>query len=52
MTWRVTLKALLVVVGDVIELKAPPGKAFSYKELKESVEKHKPAALFLVQARF
>lgn len=35
--------------GDVIELKAPPGKAFSYKELKESVEKHKPAALFLVQ---
>lgn len=40
---------LLVAAGDVIELTAPPGKAFSYKELKESVEKHKPAALFLVQ---
>lgn len=38
-------------VGNVIELKAPPGKSFSYKELKESVEKNKPAALFLVQAR-
>ena len=34
----------------MIELTAPPGKAFSYKELKENVEKHKPAALFLVQA--
>ena len=37
--------------ADVIELKAPAGKTFSYGELKAAVEQHKPAALFLVQVR-
>eukprot|EP00891_Asterochloris_glomerata_P005967 jgi/Astpho2/5967/fgenesh1_pg.00080_%23_150_t len=35
--------------ADVIELKAPAGKTFSYGELKAAVEQHKPTALFVVQ---
>jgi alanine-glyoxylate transaminase/serine-glyoxylate transaminase/serine-pyruvate transaminase len=35
--------------AEVIELTAAPGKTFSYTELKQSVEQHKPAALFLCQ---
>lgn len=37
--------------ADVIELKAPAGKTFSYGELKAAVEQHKPTALFVVQVR-
>jgi alanine-glyoxylate transaminase / serine-glyoxylate transaminase / serine-pyruvate transaminase len=35
--------------ANVIELKAGAGKTFGYEELKEAVETHKPAVLFLCQ---
>lgn len=35
--------------GDVIELKTPAGTTFSYDQLKECLETHKPAVLFLCQ---
>ena len=37
--------------AKVVHLKKPAGKTFSYDELKEAIEKNKPAALFLCQAR-
>jgi hypothetical protein len=38
-----------LAAGDVIQLKADPGKTFSIAELKAAVAQHKPAILFLVQ---
>jgi alanine-glyoxylate transaminase/serine-glyoxylate transaminase/serine-pyruvate transaminase len=35
--------------ANVVELKKEAGKTFSYDELKEAVETHKPAVLFLCQ---
>ena len=35
--------------ANVVELKKEAGKTFSFEELKEAVEKHKPAVLFLCQ---
>ena len=34
----------------MVHLKKDAGHTFSYDELKEAVEKHKPTALFLCQA--
>ena len=35
--------------ANVVEIKADAGKTFSFEELKEAVETHKPAVLFLCQ---
>ncbi len=37
------------VTGDVIEVKAPLGEALPFNVLKEHIEKHKPALVFLCQ---
>lgn len=37
--------------GVPIDLHAPLGAAFSYKELKAALEQHKPQLLFLCQVR-
>lgn len=37
--------------AKVVHLKKEAGKTFSYDELKEAIEKNKPAAVFLCQAR-
>ncbi|GFR47564.1 hypothetical protein Agub_g9289 [Astrephomene gubernaculifera] len=35
--------------ADVVEIKVTPGETFSYEALKQALEEHKPAVLFLVQ---
>ncbi|KAK9851902.1 hypothetical protein WJX84_004260 [Apatococcus fuscideae] len=35
--------------ADVVELKCAPGKSLSFEEVKQAVEEHKPALLFLCQ---
>lgn len=35
----------------MVDLKAEPGTSLSFEAIKEAVEAHKPAVLFLVQVR-
>ena len=52
------IDALLIILSlecaslaaKVVHLKKDAGHTFSFEELKEAVEKHKPTALFLCQA--
>ena len=38
-----------VCAAKVVNLEQEAGKSFSYEQLKEAVEKHQPAVLFLCQ---